>query len=63
LRTTGCAVACIGGIGCAFSPERLRETGVNEVGADQVENSEVNALNPTVLSMSVRRNSNVLDSE
>jgi hypothetical protein len=41
----------------------LQEAGVNEVGADEVEDCQVNAFNPSVLSMSVRRNSDVLDSE
>ena len=63
LRTTGCAVACVGSIGRAFSPEGLRETGVNEVCADKVEDGKVDAFNPSILSMSVRRNSDVLDSE
>jgi hypothetical protein len=38
LRTTGRAVACVGCVGRAFSPEGLRETGVNEICPDQVEN-------------------------
>ena len=41
----------------------MRETGVNEVGADEVEDCHVDALNPSVLSMRVRWDSNVLDSE
>jgi hypothetical protein len=53
----------VSSVGRAFSPECLRETGVNEVGADEVEDCQVNAFNPSVLSMSIRRNSNVLDSE
>jgi hypothetical protein len=41
----------------------LREAGVDEICADQIENCQVDAFNPSILSMSVRRNPNVLDSE
>jgi hypothetical protein len=63
LWTTECPVACVRCVGCTFSPEGLRETNVNEVGADQVEDGKVNTLNPSVLRRSIRRDSNVLDSD
>jgi hypothetical protein len=53
----------VSSIGRAFSPEGLRETGVDEVGADQVENGEANMFNPSILHMSSRRDSNVLDAD
>jgi hypothetical protein len=54
LWTTGCPIACVCGVGCAFSPERLREASVNEVRVDQVEDSKVNTHNPSVLSMGIK---------
>ena len=46
LRTTGRAVAQVGCIGRAFGPEGLRETGVDEICADKVQDGEVDAFTP-----------------
>jgi hypothetical protein len=41
----------------------LRETSVDKVGANQVENGEVDTFNSSILSMGIWRNSNVLNAK